>query len=135
MSDSLYPAVCQLLCPWDFPGKNTGMGCNFLLQGTFPTQGSNPHLLHWQACSLPLSQIAFLIVMVLIMIRILAKQYPNAKLLLPLLKKTNSKLHECKRGRQVHQQTFEHLSCGRDAVKWYGAVHQKIWVLWQFAAK
>ena len=26
-----------LLCPWDFPGKNTGVGCHFLLQGTFPT--------------------------------------------------------------------------------------------------
>ena len=28
-----------------FPGKNTGMGCHFLLQGIFPTQGLNPHLL------------------------------------------------------------------------------------------
>ena len=28
------------------PGKNTGMGCHFLLQGIFPTQGSNPDLLH-----------------------------------------------------------------------------------------
>ena len=39
-------------CPWDFPGKNAGMGCHFLLQGIFPTQGLNPHLwrlLHWQA--------------------------------------------------------------------------------------
>ena len=27
-----------LLCSWDFPGKNTGMGCHFLLQGIFPTQ-------------------------------------------------------------------------------------------------
>ena len=27
------------------------MGCHFLLQGIFPTQGSNPHLLHWQADS------------------------------------------------------------------------------------
>ena len=35
-----------LLHPWDFPGKNTGVGCHFLLQGTFPTQGSNLHLLH-----------------------------------------------------------------------------------------
>ena len=35
----------MLLCPWDFPGKNTGMGCHFLLQGIFPTQGSNPGLL------------------------------------------------------------------------------------------
>ena len=33
-------------CPWDFPGKSTGVGCHFLLQGIFPTQGSNPGLLH-----------------------------------------------------------------------------------------
>ena len=32
----------RLLCPWDSPGKNTGVGCCFLLQGLFPTQGSNP---------------------------------------------------------------------------------------------
>ena len=50
----------RLLCPWEFPGKNTGMGCCFLLQGIFPSQGSNPHLLqllHWQADSLPLSHL------------------------------------------------------------------------------
>ena len=29
-----------LLCPWDSPGKNTGVGCHFPLQGIFPTQGS-----------------------------------------------------------------------------------------------
>ena len=29
----------------DFPGKNTRVGCHFLIQGTFPTPGSNPHLL------------------------------------------------------------------------------------------
>ena len=34
------------LGPWDFLGKNTGVGCCFLLQGIFPTQGSNPDLLH-----------------------------------------------------------------------------------------
>ena len=28
--------------------KNTGEGCHFLLQGIFPTKGSNSHLLHWQ---------------------------------------------------------------------------------------
>ena len=27
----------SLLCPWNFPGKNTAVGCHFLLQGTFPT--------------------------------------------------------------------------------------------------
>ena len=45
----------RLLCPWDSPGKNTGVSCHALLQGIFPTQGSNPHLLsllHWQAGSL-----------------------------------------------------------------------------------
>ena len=38
-----------------FPGKNTGVGFHFLLRGTFPTQGSNLHLLnlpHWQVDSL-----------------------------------------------------------------------------------
>ena len=45
----------RLLCPWDFPDENTGMGCHFLLQGIFPTQGSNfLNLPHWQADSLPL---------------------------------------------------------------------------------
>ena len=36
----------RLLCPWDSPGKNTGVGCHALLQRSFPTQASNPHLLH-----------------------------------------------------------------------------------------
>ena len=42
------PVDCSLpwlLCPWDFPGKNTGVGGHFLLQGIFPPQGSNLHLL------------------------------------------------------------------------------------------
>ena len=46
----LLPA--RLLCPWEFPGKNTGVGCHALLQRIFPTQGLNPRLLHWQADSL-----------------------------------------------------------------------------------
>ena len=44
------------LCPWDSSGKNTGVGCQALLQGIFSIQGSNPHflsLLHWEAGSLP----------------------------------------------------------------------------------
>ena len=36
----------RLLCPWDSPGKNTGVGCHALLRGIFPTQGSNPGLPH-----------------------------------------------------------------------------------------
>ena len=43
----LYPA--RLLSPCCSPGKNTGVGCHFPLQGIFPTQGLNPDLLHcWQ---------------------------------------------------------------------------------------
>ena len=45
----------RLLCPWGPPGKNTRVGCHFLFQGIFLTQGLNLCLLHWQADSLPLS--------------------------------------------------------------------------------
>ena len=61
MSDSLQPhglLPTRLLCPWDFSGKTTGVGCHLLLQRIFPTQRLNLHLLcllHWQADSLPLS--------------------------------------------------------------------------------
>ena len=41
------------LCPWDSPGKNTGVGCHFLLQGLFLTQGWNPGLLHCHLLHLP----------------------------------------------------------------------------------
>ena len=50
----------RLLCPWNFPGKNTEVGCHFLLQGIFLTQGLIPcvlHLLRWQEDSLPLSNL------------------------------------------------------------------------------
>ena len=53
---TLWVVACQLLCPWDSPGKNTGVDCHFLFQGIFPTQRLNPCLLCllWQAGSLPL---------------------------------------------------------------------------------
>ena len=41
-------APARLLCPWNFGGKNTGVGCHFLLWGIFPTQGLDSHLLHLQ---------------------------------------------------------------------------------------
>ena len=47
-----------LLCPWDSPGKSTGVGGRALLQGIFPTRGSNSCLLcllHWEVGSLPLA--------------------------------------------------------------------------------
>ena len=60
MSDSFRPHgrwLTRLLCSWNFQGKNTGVGYHFLLQGIFPTQGSNPCLLCLQEDSLPLSQV------------------------------------------------------------------------------
>ena len=48
MSDSLRPHELQatrLLCPWNSPGKNTGVDCHSLLQRIFPAQGSNSGLL------------------------------------------------------------------------------------------
>ena len=45
VSSSLQPSA-RLLCPWDFPDKNTRVGSHFLLLGIFPTQWSNPGLLH-----------------------------------------------------------------------------------------
>ena len=44
-------------CPWDFPDKNIGVGCHFLLQGIFLSLGSNPHLLQCQMDSLPLNHL------------------------------------------------------------------------------
>ena len=38
------PQPARLLCPWDSPGKNTGVGYHTFLQGIFPVQGSNPCL-------------------------------------------------------------------------------------------
>ena len=49
VSDSLWHHRVQparLFCPWGFPGKNTGVGCHFLLHCIFLTQGSNASLLH-----------------------------------------------------------------------------------------
>ena len=49
----------RLLCQWNFPGRNTGVGCHFLLQGSSQhrDQSVSPCLLYWQAGSLPLSHL------------------------------------------------------------------------------
>ena len=54
---TLGTVACQSPLPWDSLGKNTGVGCHFLLQEIFAIQGSRLHLLcilHWEAGSLPL---------------------------------------------------------------------------------
>ena len=53
VSDSLWPH--GLYSPWNSPGQNTGVGSCFLLQGTFPTQGSNPGLPHCEGILYQLS--------------------------------------------------------------------------------
>ena len=51
----LQPA--RLLCPWDSPGRNIGVGCcHSLFQGIFPTQGLNLDLLHCRWILYQLSQ-------------------------------------------------------------------------------
>ena len=47
--------VSNLLHPWNFLGKSTGVGCHFLLQGIFPTQGSILGLPHCRQMPYPLS--------------------------------------------------------------------------------
>ena len=59
-----WTVALQAPLPIDSPDKNTGVGCA-LLQGIFPTQGSNLHrlcLLHWQAGSLPVEPLGRLVV-------------------------------------------------------------------------
>ena len=55
LCDPMGCSLAGLLCAWDSPGENTGVGCHALLQGVSPTQGWNLRLLHWQAGSLPLA--------------------------------------------------------------------------------
>ena len=49
-------SVHGIFYSWDFPGKCTRVGCHFLLQGIFPSQGSNSGLLHCRETLYPLSQ-------------------------------------------------------------------------------
>ena len=48
-----WTVACQTPLSISFPGKNTGMGCHFFLQGIYLTQEWYLCLLHWQADSLP----------------------------------------------------------------------------------
>ena len=54
MSNSLRPD--GLSSPWNFPGQNTGVGSHSLLQGIFPTHGSNSGLPHCRQILYQLSQ-------------------------------------------------------------------------------
>ena len=45
LCDPMDCSPTRLFCPWNSPGRNTGVGCHFLLQEIFPEQGLNLHLL------------------------------------------------------------------------------------------
>ena len=64
-----WTVACQAPLPMEFPGKNTGVGCHFLLQGIFLNHRSNLGLLcllHWLANSLPLALLHILYIAVYI---------------------------------------------------------------------
>ena len=52
-----WTVACQAALPMGFSRQEYWVGCHFLLQGIFPTQGLNPGLLHWQTDTLPLSHL------------------------------------------------------------------------------
>ena len=88
MSNSVTPqtlAIARLFCLLDFSSKNTEASCHLLLQGIFPTQGSNPSLpclLHWQEDSLQLSHLespcAYLTIKYLLLLFDLKKKKGNS---------------------------------------------------------
>ena len=63
-------ACTRLLCPWDFLSKSIGVGCHFLLQGIFPTQGSNPGLLHCRQTLYRLSHQGSLLIYVCMSVKV-----------------------------------------------------------------
>ena len=69
VSDSLWPQ--GLYSPWNSPGKNTGVGSLSLLQGIFPTQGSNPGLPHCRQILYQLSYEGSPLIIILVTTRII----------------------------------------------------------------
>ena len=77
MSDSLWPHglyASRLLCPWDFAGKNTGVGWHFLLQGICLTQSASPSL---QADSILLSHQGSTFIILILFLPLLWTEKPG----------------------------------------------------------
>ena len=126
MPNSLWLQPTRLLCPWDFPGKDTGVGCYFLLQGIFPTQGSNMGLLHCR-------QILYLLnYKGSSLLCLPPAEFPNPKTeLMSLALQADSLLSEptgkpkASRGNGIPAELFQILK--DDAVKVLHSVCQQIW--------
>ena len=105
---TLWTAAHQALLSMGFPGKNTGAGSHFLLQGIFLPQGSDRsllHLLHWQVGSLPLSHLGSPLINL---------QYTDTKREWPEIKKAKKRnLREEERSPWSHQHFQTLQRCGR----------------------
>ena len=75
----------RLLCPWDSPGKNTGVGSHSLLQGIFLTQGSNTGLLYCRQILYQLSYKLLLLLSRFSSVRLCATPWVAAHQALPSL--------------------------------------------------
>ena len=102
VSNSLQPHGLQparLVCPWNFPCKNTGVGCYFLLQGIFLTQGLNPGLLHCRHILYYLSHQG----------SPLGEKKKKSETL-PWIKKVNSILNLCIPSSNIHDENLSSIS-------------------------
>ena len=84
----------RLLCPWNSPGKNIGMGCHFLLQGIFLTQGLNPvlhcrQILHHLSHQAKIHKFSEMHVLYILFMYMYTKRFST--LLDKVLKKNNNK--------------------------------------------
>ena len=75
----------RILCPWNSPGKNTGVGSHSLRQGIFQTQGSNPDLLHCRQILYHLGHCAVCLVWLFVTPWTVAHQVPQAPLSIRIL--------------------------------------------------
>ena len=114
LSDSLWPCglySVRLLSPWNSPGKNTRVGCLSLLQGIFPTQGSNPCLLHCRRIFYPLRHLGWAI---LKRLNIVWLQLHDV-----LKKANNTDISGCREGeREMNRQSSEDFGIAK-ILQWY----------------
>ena len=132
---TLWTVPARLLCSWDFPGKNTGVVCRFLLQGIF----LNPHLLcllRWQAHSLPLAPpgkslgyISILYLSILLYVDIWVVSTSNWKMMLSHFGNVFRYMHASFPMFMPKQRVLGSRICKQDNVKIFSTVAAPIYTL------